>query len=151
MRILDQETALEEVAANTGHSTSGFLWDCLAWVDASSYAFSSVFVQQYLFPTKVICFRCWNTTAVQKIAVRKWAGHNLCLGSFVLFPLGFSPCHSLQTLCTFTSDSATFVLGTANLLCYLRARITKFYSLRSKRYQNCWLFASFSLKSANVF
>lgn len=102
--------------ANTGHSTSGFLWDYLAQVNASSYIFGSVLRQQYLFPIKIICYCCWNTTALQKTAIRKEAGCNLSSGGFILSALGFSPCHKLWSLFTFSFDSASFIPGSANSL-----------------------------------
>lgn len=121
MGILDQETVPEEAAANRSHPTSGFLWDCLAQVNASSCIFGSMLGQQDLFPIRVICYCCWKTNALQKTAIRKGAGCNLCAGSVVLSALGFSPCHKLWSLCFF--DSASFVPDSANLLYCLRSCI----------------------------
>lgn len=70
--ILDQETALEEVAIKPGLSTSGFLWDCTARVNASSHTLSGVLAQHYLFISRSFAFPAKPPLLHRKLQLDKW-------------------------------------------------------------------------------
>lgn len=89
--ILDQETALEEVAIKPGLSTSGFLWDCTARVNASSHALSGVLAQQYLFLSRSFAFPAKPPLLRRKLQLEKQQSETqfvgFCSGLFTLSQL----------------------------------------------------------------